>query len=196
MIIVEGMDNSGKTTLVRHLTDKFHLFGVNSRMKMVNQESMETFFRHSMTLQSKISTLIFDRYHLISEPIYGPIIRGNSIISDVALRAMYMVLAMSNAMTIYCRPADDQILQFTEPQMDGVKENAGRLIQAYDDKMLQLQREFGMSVMIYNWTNLEQVEERVYRQIIVCEEQLRKFECFKQNLRSGDLDGLLEAMVK
>lgn len=76
MLIVEGPDGAGKTTLIRTLKEHLHL-DVAPRVVSKDTEAM-TDLRVWVdeNLEAGFQQLIFDRHRLISEPIYGPIMRS------------------------------------------------------------------------------------------------------------------------
>lgn len=78
MLIVEGPDGGGKTTLVNLLANLLE-WRVNPRV--VNKDTTITEGTSLMqwvdtNLDNGFQQLIFDRHRLISEPIYGPLFRG------------------------------------------------------------------------------------------------------------------------
>lgn len=76
MIIVEGMDGSGKTTLVKFLGEEL---GVGIAPRVVDQETNPLVDLRGWVdknLDQGRVPQIFDRHRLISETIYGPIVRG------------------------------------------------------------------------------------------------------------------------
>lgn len=73
MLIVEGPDGSGKTTLVQHLAQKFDLpvaervVGTDTKPIIPNLQQWV-----DKNLRRGSQRMIFDRHRLISEPIYSP----------------------------------------------------------------------------------------------------------------------------
>lgn len=75
MIIVEGPDGSGKTTLIKKLSERTGL-SVSPRVVSKDAESMVDLKTWTeMNVKQGWQPLIFDRHRLISEPIYGPVLR-------------------------------------------------------------------------------------------------------------------------
>ncbi len=75
MIIVEGPDGAGKTTLIQHLAEKFSL-PVAPRVVSKDTEAMtdiRTWVNNNLAEGPQAT--IFDRHRLISEPIYGALLR-------------------------------------------------------------------------------------------------------------------------
>lgn len=75
MLIVEGPDGSGKTTLIAELREALNI-PVAPRVVSKNTEAMLDLRDWvDNNLEEGFQRVIFDRYRLISESIYGPIIR-------------------------------------------------------------------------------------------------------------------------
>jgi GTPase SAR1 family protein len=76
VIIVEGPDGAGKTTLINTLKEKLNL-EVAPRVVSKDAEAMvDLRVWVEKNLMAGWQPLIFDRHRLISEPIYGPILRA------------------------------------------------------------------------------------------------------------------------
>ena len=79
MIIVEGPDGAGKTTLVKILSKTL---GWRIADRVVDKDTTITGGQGSLkkwvrcNLDQGFQKIIFDRHRLISEPIYGPLFRG------------------------------------------------------------------------------------------------------------------------
>lgn len=76
MIIVEGPDGGGKSTLVKQMQDRY---GLRVAPRVVSKETtamvdLKDWVENN--LEEGPQWLLFDRHRLISETIYGPIIRG------------------------------------------------------------------------------------------------------------------------
>jgi hypothetical protein len=73
VIIVEGPDGAGKSTLVHHLAEKYD---IPIAAKVVDEDTkpMIDDLKHwtEVNLKKGLQWMIFDRHRLISEPIYGP----------------------------------------------------------------------------------------------------------------------------
>lgn len=135
MLIVEGPDNSGKSTLVRRLAEEAKLLLIANKRKPKTKSQIFEFMNLAIPLSHRFPT-IFDRWSPISEAVYGPIIRGHSILSfhDEEVARAAPILSGLSPMIIYCRPDDDTIKESLgdRGQMPGVEENIDDLILSYD----------------------------------------------------------------
>lgn len=151
MIIVEGMDNTGKTTLVRKLTSMLPLRKYKSPGPDIGEAEQIEWVRDR--LEDTDEWVIFDRFPLISEPIYGSNIRGQHNFEDPSKQYLYDIFKNKKPLVIYCRPPRDKILSFEDGriQMDGVKLKGANLISDYD-KMITDIKEEGINTVIYDYT--------------------------------------------
>jgi len=142
MIVVEGCDNSGKTTLIQRLAEELKLLSITNRRKP--QQRADVFhYTTDMVMLSLHYSTIFDRWQAISEPIYGPICRGIGYLESGDTDFLHRVAQVAKPLLIYCRPRDSTILNFGErDQMAGVIENGPRLIAAYDREIKYASRWF------------------------------------------------------
>ena len=71
MIIVEGPDGAGKTTLVEHLAEKYDI-PISPKVVGSDTKPMIADLQHwvEMNLKDGFQWKLFDRHRLISEPIY------------------------------------------------------------------------------------------------------------------------------
>lgn len=150
MIFIEGVDNSGKTTLIERLekagyrTDK----SPHELKGMINFEA-ET----QLNQRGKI----WDRGRVISECIYGNVLRDGPAVDKTSI----MRFIEKRPLIIFCRPADKYILSNNgRAQMAGVLNNHKALIDAYDELMRELVR-FGVRVVKYDW-----VHQSTYEHVI------------------------------
>lgn len=75
MIVVEGPDGAGKTTLIRQIVEGTGL-SVAPRVVSKDAEAMVDLKRWVVrNVKRGWQNKIFDRHRLISEPIYGPLLR-------------------------------------------------------------------------------------------------------------------------
>lgn len=76
MIIVEGPDGAGKTHLVDRLSNKLNLPVAPKVVDSNTNATVDLVRWVDYNINHGLSSTLYDRHRLISEPIYGPIIRG------------------------------------------------------------------------------------------------------------------------
>lgn len=143
-IILEGFDNSGKTTLA----ESFGLDIVRAGPKPKNWREEQRYIEEQQ--RQARCPVVLDRVTCLSQPIY----RNNpDWRCDEALKTM---LDTHHCILIYCRPPLEKILDFSKHQvksyddqkhLDWLKANARDIIARYDSVMKRIPH------MRYDWTN-------------------------------------------
>jgi len=157
-IIVEGFDNCGKTTLIKQLMEKFpeDLRMIKPPGPFSSREVLLDWLNPSLESlknpdpQDKIT--IFDRYPLISEPIYGPGVRGFSMITEEEiLKGLGTLMGSTQpVLLILCCPPSTTVFNFGErEQMEGVIEKSHKLLDRYNKYI----RELSEIIYYYNMSN-------------------------------------------
>lgn len=164
MIIVEGMDNSGKSTLCNQLAglylDRQVIHSPGPHLGFIG---MVDFCVGSVAHPKLYIELLFDRHPAISEHVYGVPIRNtnamlgwaHSYIKEQAdLHAFFITKwTQIQPVVIYCRPPKKNILDFGErEQLGGVISQAQMLIEAYDAKMYDMANSGEAVVIEYDYT--------------------------------------------
>lgn len=148
------MDNSGKSQLTEALSTRYSLDVIK---RSGPPESPESFKLDTLSFLVLDPVAIFDRHPVISEGIYGPILRNYNVFEDSHTKWVWYLdrLIKNEPLLIYCRPPEEKILCFsaTRKQMDGVIKNARLLISRYDRLIDKLEHE-GMMVVHYDFTSL------------------------------------------
>lgn len=162
VIIVEGCDFSGKSTLIDKLSKE--LKAIVFKDNNIPPESVETAQKWIQVVNqlSKGRLVICDRSLIISDPIYGNIIRGSSPLGDAPnlerlqearadnIQGPALLSELTNLRAIvWCNPGLDFILQMNNDQMGGVREKAQDLYWAYRESY-----DFYQYLMPINWVNL------------------------------------------
>ena len=170
MIIIEGCDNSGKSMLAAQLSKALDIPARHSSRPDPKWTSVQALEHSSRQLRPQRA--ILDRVYSISEPIYGPIVRGKNALGDCARQAI-LDLYQRPYLIIYCRPHVDTILRNAgREQMEGVIENHRQLVQRYDDFMLDIIRFSKCTVIQYDWESKTEMPGLLAR----CEEHLLRFD--------------------
>ena len=137
-VIVEGCDGSGKTTLIKKLrrTTKRHVL-ILSRANP--PETLTDIYRVLAWVgrRPRALDLIMERHPFIGEWIYGSIVRNEDKVARHYPTFDSRIPLLLNAdYIIYCRPDHSNIINNIESnpdvQMEGVIENLGAIISAYD----------------------------------------------------------------
>ena len=147
MIIVEGPDNSGKSTLINQLGKDFGIKLIEPVSHGPVKGFKDLYDRTNGLIKRAISNhtnkIIVDRISLISEPIYGTICRNKNLwkLSPKDEEKFWKVLDILDCIYIYCRPDDNIVLSMrthqikdydTPVHLKALKENQQRIVEAYD----------------------------------------------------------------
>ena len=174
IIIVEGMDGTGKTTLAQQLA---HRLEVQPR-KYVGSSGPSDDYRLTLVDRtiSEITELeitsergepvkrLYDRFPLISEAIYGPTLRGCNCFGAQYYLARRRLLTLRTVI-IYCRPPKNVIRSNVQqtPQMSGVLEHFDELLDAYDQLFLELtDSPMNSYITVFDYTR-DVVPELIYK---------------------------------
>lgn len=107
MLIVEGPDGSGKSTLVRRLSKDLNL-PVASRVVSADTTALVDLAEWTeRNVAAGFQHTIFDRHRLVSEPIYGPILRPRQETKFLDFGWMSNVVwqfYQAKPVIIYCMP--------------------------------------------------------------------------------------------
>ncbi len=166
-ILLEGMDNTGKTTLAQKLHETLNVPVVKlpNYRKVVDKNSYIKQLIDLLELSRK-ADFIVDRHPIISENVYGPILEKNNVLIQNPLwPELVEAFSKANPTIIYCRPPTAKIKAFGErEQMNGVTMNADKLILRYDALMEQL-CVAGFRVYVYDWTHNAHIDDilRIYQ---------------------------------
>ena len=135
-VIFEGPDGGGKSTMAEAFASAMGL----SIMHMGGppETELEMLDRVRRQITASKYPIIFDRTPLLSELVYGKILRGKSVINPQWIRNLHVF-----DLLVYCRPSNQTILNhehIVKPHkvrghVDAVKERLD-LICAYYDKLI------------------------------------------------------------
>lgn len=126
MIIVEGPDGGGKSTLIKRINRRFGIpVATRSSTSLGGPvDDLCGWVDNDLLNWGSKPIHIYDRYPLISEPIYGSIIRGgyHEKMTQGWMRARLNTFR-SMSVVIWCLPPMDVVCKNVDdtPQMDGVK---------------------------------------------------------------------------
>lgn len=148
MIIVEGPDNSGKSTLIKWLKDNLQVKELKHGRHGPPSGAKDIVERTEIILKEAISythkATVVDRFSLIGESIYGPVLRGKDLWTEVPMDKIRLQKALItlDPFFIYCRPDKSVIMDMkthqvkdydTEEHVLNIVKNQELIIDAYDN---------------------------------------------------------------
>lgn len=144
MIIIEGVDRTGKSTLARELSKKLYMPVVNRLRPEKN-----IFTECINFLANSKENYIVDRFHL-SELAYGPVKRGKVRFDFRELKIIELALLSMHAVGIYCGAPEEKIAE--RFRTDSLKETF-----LSEEDILPVLRQFdaATSASIIDWEKYE-----------------------------------------
>jgi len=174
IIIVEGMDGTGKTVLVQQLAHRLEIkprkfvgsLGPSDdyRLALVSRTRSEITELEIASAEGRPIKRLYDRFPLISEAVYGSVLRGHNCFGGLYYPLRSRLLALKTVI-IYCRPNRDVIQANVQqgPQMSGVLEHFGELLDAYDKLFVELtESPVNSYITVYDYTR-DDVQDLISR---------------------------------
>jgi len=111
MVLIEGMDNTGKSTLASHLREVYRMpIVVSSRYRDIAYLDSWVNWIFAMMAAAEESDIIFDRFPIVSESVYGPILHGGNVLKNHKKWPLLLrTFAKLDPVVIYCRPHEERI---------------------------------------------------------------------------------------
>lgn len=106
LIIIEGPDGAGKTTLAREF-EKLGFNYVHNGAPRPDEDLFETYTQQ--ILKVGLQDTVFDRLHL-GEIVYGTVVRRKSLLTIEQIRLLNRLIYSRGACTFFCLPKFDTIL--------------------------------------------------------------------------------------
>jgi len=156
MLIVIGMDNTGKTTLVESLCKSMKLGSIKSPGPIPEPQQKEWVLQQIANTKEHALDKIYERFPIFEEVVYGNVLRGKS--NFQFNDNYYSLLKKSGPIIIYTRPSNEIIFNFgSREQFPGVIEQKEKLLAAYDALTLRLLVE-GWNLIIYDYVYNEDIK--------------------------------------
>lgn len=154
IVHVEGVDGSGKSTYAKRLSELRDLELINTRGP--TESAVDCVQRICERLKPNS---VSDRSSgLISELVYGPVLRGHTVMDENTL--WYIVAQIIPVVVfVYCRPPPDVArdgLTFRPEETDeefnqSIRDKHEKLYRRYDEVFERIAN-MGGNVMLYDWT--------------------------------------------
>ena len=138
IIILEGPDNAGKTSLAKHLEQHSRAGYFHPGGRPVNWDTESACLYEQLSIAIGCGSVIIDRATCISQTIYSP-----NTDFDL-LRATFRQAMLDHCVLIYCRPSNERLMDVgnftwraeeTEEHRQEIILNAHTFIERYDTLM-------------------------------------------------------------
>lgn len=155
-IVVEGMDGSGKSTLVKQLVEHYgeraHLVPGYNRTPEP-KSPMQKWWMEQLSVNPNDKVVIHDRF-FYPEFVYGPVLRGHINAEQSTVEYVRSFLR-ERAFLIYCRPPIEVLKRGVdvEFQMEGVKTMFNDLLVAYDHMIVREAPYYNGRFVKYDWSD-------------------------------------------
>lgn len=143
MIVLEGPDGAGKSTLLSQLLDAFPSIEEHERASTSKGGPVDNIFDWA---EADVETWamqplsFYDRHPLVSEPIYGTILRGGCDKRFGQQEGHQLANKLHNrSLIVYCLPQISTVVQNVKgnesDQLSGVSDNIFDIYLAYQNRM-------------------------------------------------------------
>lgn len=164
MIIVEGIDGVGKSTLVDYIVEQ----GLEKHHFDYDEKNMDLYKKYMRVLNSSNLNKVLDR-SFISEMVYGPVIRGKSKLELEQFKRLLLEYKKSRTSIIYLTAPKEILLKRREKDLTDFE-----MIQKFYDKLnLQYDKVMSYSMDFIDVLKLdtslnssEEVQRKVKRRIL------------------------------
>lgn len=151
MIILEGIDKTGKTTLANKLRDEYGYEIVKTSQPKKKEHPYVEYVRKILSIRT--SRVVFDRLHL-GELVYGPVKRGKSLIDEKMLFNINSLLSLHGATIIYCHDKPEIIKErFSQEKEDYLQETDIETILKRYEEVIQTTISHGVKVITHRVSN-------------------------------------------
>jgi hypothetical protein len=173
-LVVEGPDGSGKSTAIATYQRAFqHKYGEPLRVFHLCSmfggipKDVSDYALRVQVMANAARPCVFDRSPFISELVYGPILRGGTVVPIASLQADISCCFTGDSdlhqlfttYLLYCRPSTEILLDHAvksrqhkdEAHCAGIKAHQLELIEAYDNIVLTIASMFPKRVLCYDY---------------------------------------------
>lgn len=171
MIIVEGPDGAGKTTLAEAIAADFRLEyrrnpKVSSTEGPEGPSAYEWFIAELLAGYRHVREGVYDRIFPISELVYRSVMETTSSVSPSQMTYAQSLLAATDSLIIFCLPADELVYanlkKGKSKQLKGLtRAKAEQLVWTYHTVAHLWGLTRGTRVVMYDWDNRAFIMERV-----------------------------------
>lgn len=155
MVIITGMDNSGKTTLANQVANNLKTNLVKSPGPNYSKSEKDDWIKSQIDFdRESLEYRVYDRFIPFEEMVYGRVLRGDPLYSldDKLMKELRSI----NPTIVYTRPPTEVIFNFGErEQMEGVIETKEKLLAAWDNLMWRMLA-MGWDIQPYDYTIKEE----------------------------------------
>jgi len=165
MIILEGPDGAGKTSLLEVITHKWHGAPPDNYNVQVTHSPgplPKDLYYHAMKiLRDAKPVCILDRFPYFSESVYGKVLRPYPLMNTHEFIALRERLLKMRPLVIYCRPPLTMLKEThtVKEQMHGVEEHYNELVDGYDKAYASWIRDFRIAT--YDFTQGAEAMTRI-----------------------------------
>lgn len=166
LVIIEGPDGAGKTTLIESLRDNSTRYFAILRASgpPIDVDGSPSYGYAYMMLARQFAKsfpfpVVCDRFHAISENVYGPLLRGRKCEDLETIRVQ-----LRGAKVVYCRPPLRRILANVQvhKQMAGVIEQTEALVSAYDALMEKISYDIEVFTYDYKLDSIDVLRKAIF----------------------------------
>ncbi len=159
MLIIEGIDGVGKTTLVEYLQS----YGMKKYHFDYDSKSMDLLSKYMKVLSSDDTGLVLDR-SFISEMVYGPVIRNKCKLSIEDYTKLLIAYKNTGAKIIYLTAPKEVLLKRRNGEQSDyevITNYYEELNKKYDEIMKYSSKFIDVIAINTHETNIEQVRSQV-----------------------------------
>lgn len=159
MLIIEGIDGVGKTTLVEYLQS----YGMKKYHFDYDSKSMDLLSKYMKVLSSDDTGLVLDR-SFISEMVYGPVIRNKCKLSIEDYTKLLIAYKNTGAKIIYLTAPKEVLLKRRNGEQSDyevITNYYEELNKKYDEIMKYSSKFIDIIAINTHETNIEQVRSQV-----------------------------------